>query len=347
MVYSLRIYKQRFKSDIIVKVAVIGATGLVGDVFLKILAERGFPVTELYLYSSNRSAGVNLIFRDSEYRVMELCRRNLKPVDLALFSAGAATAREWAGIFAETGALVVDNSSAFRRDAQIPLIVPEVNAEAAFKHRGIIANPNCSTIGMVTVLQPLHAEFGLKSVIVTSFQSVSGAGRLALDEYRAQISGQSGETRVFSRKIAGNVIPQIGDFDDEGSTSEETKFSEESQKIMNIPDLTVTATAVRVPVETGHSLSVTASFANIPDLPTARQVLANSPGIRYLSIPDEYPTPLDCVGRDDVYIGRLRSIPGFAKALSLWIVSDNLRKGAALNAIQIAELVLLSNAAKK
>lgn len=322
------------------KVAVIGVTGLVGREFLRILAERDFPVTELFLYSSVRSSGSVIKFRDAEVKVRELNHHNFRRADLALFSAGAAAARKWAEPFAESGALVIDNSSAFRNDQDIPLVVPEVNPERAFKHRGIIANPNCSTIVMVTALQPLNLAFNLESVVVTSFQSVSGAGRLAVKEYTSQLSDPSHEHNIFPRTIGGNVIPHIGDFDIGGVSIEEQKFLHETRKIMELPDLKVSATAVRVPVETGHSLSIYASFKNEIKISRAQKILAASQGIRFLPKNEQYPTPLEVTGKDDVYIGRLRTAEGFPNAVNMWVVSDNLRKGAALNAIQIAELVL-------
>ena len=320
------------------KVAVIGATGLVGREFLRILEERDFPLTELFLYSSVRSAGSTIKYKTREVVVEELNHHNFRGVELAFFSAGAGTARKWAEPFAESGALVIDNSSAFRNDQGIPLVAPEVNPERAFKHRGIIANPNCSTIGMVTALQPLNLAFGLESIVVTSFQSVSGAGRLAVKEYKSQLSDPSIEKNIFQRRIAGNVIPQIGDFDSFGVSREERKFLDETRKIMGLPDLRVSATAVRVPVETGHSLSIFATFRDEIKMAKAREILAKARGIRFLQKNEHYPTPLEVSGSNEVYIGRFRLAEGFSNAVNMWVVSDNLRKGAALNAIQIAEL---------
>ena len=319
----------------------VGASGLVGEKFLQTLERRNFPVGDLVLYSTWRSAGRKMSFRDKEYTVVELNDHSLRNFDLALFSAGSAVARQWAGKFVQQGALVVDNSSAFRKEEDIPLIVPEVNGDAVKKHRGIIANPNCSTIGLVMALYPLHQIFRLKSIIVASFQSVSGAGRRARNELREQLSGGSAEPEIFPRQIGGNVIPQIGDFLSGGETFEEEKFRSESRKIMGLADLEVAATAVRVPVEVGHSLSVHAEFALTPHLDSAIERLEQSPGLILLKNPQDFPTPRQIAGRDEVFIGRLRQTPGFPNGLDLWLCCDNLLKGAALNAVQIAELALL------
>jgi len=323
--------------------AVVGAGGLVGEKFLEVLERRNFPVGELTLYSTMRSAGQQRIFRGEVYTIVELSDKSIKKFNLVLFSAGAAAAKLWAGKFAETRAVVVDNSSAFRQEEAIPLVVPEINGELLYNYRGIIANPNCSTIGMVAALFPLHKLFRLKSVIVTSYQSVSGAGRRALEEYRSQIRNDAAAVEVFTRRIGGNVIPQIGDFLASGESVEEGKFRDESRKIMGIPDLEVVPTAVRVPVEMGHSLALHAEFYNKPDLPAAREALSHCPGLVFKAKPEDFPTPREIAGSDEVFAGRLRQTEGFPYSLDLWVCSDNLLKGAALNAVQIAEKALLSD----
>lgn len=320
------------------RIAIIGASGLVGREFLKIIRQRNFPADDLVLYATSRSAGMQIEFCGKTLTIIELSEGSLRGVDLALFSAGAGTAKVWAPKFAQLGALVVDNSSAFRMNEDVPLVVPEVNPEAVKLHSGIIANPNCSTIGMVAALHPLHKAFGLKSIVVTSFQSVSGGGRKSLNEMLEQTKDPNVKPSAFPRKIAFNAIPQIGDFLPSGETSEERKFREEARKIMAIPHLEVVPCAVRVPVEVGHSLSIFAQFEKSFDLEAAKTVVENRPGLILSQKDEDYPTPLQIAGRDEVFIGRMRIPQGFANALNMWVVSDNVRKGAALNAIQIAEL---------
>lgn len=326
-------------------VSIVGATGLVGDMFLRTLEERDYPVSTILPYATEKSAGVKVHFKGKNYTVKRLQGGNIKKCELAFFSGGAKTAKRWAGAFRDAGALVVDNSSAFRGDNDVPLVVPEVNPDSVRDHHGIISNPNCSTIGMVVALNPLHRAFSLKSVIVTSFQSVSGAGRDAVMELERQQSDNHALPQVFPRRIAGNCLPQIGEFLHSGETVEERKFRDESRKIMNLPELEVCATAVRVPVTVGHSLSIHARFSRPVNEDEALELLASAPGIRLFSSPDEYPTPLEVAGMDLTLVGRVRSVPGFDRSLNLWVVVDNLRKGAATNAVQIAEIALLNKAA--
>lgn len=325
------------------KVAVIGATGLVGDVFLRVLEERSFPVSVLFPYASKISAGVEIMFNGDAYNVRTLEEENIEKCDLALFSSGSEIALKWAKVFADKGALVVDNSSAFRADPDIPLVIPEVNSEILKNYNGIVANPNCSTIGMVMALYPLHLKYELKSIIVTSFQSVSGAGRQAVYELELQNGDFVKEAKVFTRQIRANCIPQIGDILADGETAEEKKFRVESRKIMNIPDLEVSATAVRVPVVIGHSLSIHAVFSKKVTPEQAIDILNRRPGIKVYPRGDEFPTSQDATGNDLTHVGRIRNAQGFKNVLNMWVVLDNLRKGAATNAIQIAEKVLIED----
>ena len=350
------------------RIAIVGVTGIIGQYFLRVLEERSFPVTELIPYASVKSAGQKVTFSGNQFSVIGLCPENVTDCDIAFFSAGAGVSLEYAQLFTKKKALVIDNSSAFRSDKKIPLIVPEVNPQAVTIKRGIIANPNCSTIGIVTAINPLHRRYGLKKMVVTNLQSVSGAGRKALSEYRDEISGQRVKEKVFQRQIAGNLIPQIGSFTDAGITEEELKVRDESRKILGIPQLEVSATAVRVPVEIGHCSVIHAEFQQEPDIIEVRDILEHAPGVKLLSGQD-YITPFEIAGKpswmdgianhpqlrmkkaarglrsrylqnnDEVFISRVRIPEGFANCLDMWVCSDNLRKGAALNAIQIAELV--------
>jgi aspartate-semialdehyde dehydrogenase len=310
--------------------------------FLRILEERKFPVSELLPYATDRSSGMKTYFRGDEIPVKILNYKNIESCELALFSCGSENAKIWAREFVKAKALVVDNSSAFRADPDIPLVVPEVNSEDISRHNGIIANPNCSTIGLVVALYPLHRAFGLKSVIVTSFQSVSGAGRKALEELERQIEDPDSPAREFPHKIALNCLPKIGAFLESGETVEERKFRDESRKIMKIPHLTVSATAVRVPVKVGHSLSVHAQFEKPATAKEAKEILAKAPDLKLFSKDQDFPTPIEVAGQDAVFVGRVRIVEGFPHSLNLWVIVDNLRKGAATNAIQIAELALLN-----
>ena len=319
------------------RIAIVGATGIVGQYFLRILEERNFPVTELIPYASVRSVGKKITFSGNSYDVIGLRPEVINDCDIAFFSAGAGISEEYAPLFAEKNSLVIDNSSAFRNVENVPLIVPEVNPQAVTINRGIIANPNCSTIGIVTAVNPLHCRYGLKRMVVTNLQSVSGAGRKALSEFRDEMSGKRIADKVFPRQIAGNLFPQIGSFTDAGITQEEQKVRDESRKILGIPQLEVAATAVRVPVEIGHCSVVHAEFHKEPDLIEVQDLLKYAPGVKLLSGQD-FITPYEIAGLDEVFISRVRIPEGFPDSLDLWVCSDNLRKGASLNAIQIAEL---------
>lgn len=325
------------------KVAVVGATGLVGDVFLRVLEERSFPVDELLLFASKKSSGVEILFNDVRYKVKALQKNKIPECDIALFSAGSEVAKVWAKDFADKGALVIDNSSAFRSDNDTPLVIPEINIGDVKNVPGIVANPNCSTVGMVMALYPLHLKFGLKSVVVTSFQSVSGAGRNAVFELELQNGNFAKNAKIFTRQIRSNCIPQIGEFLEQSETSEEAKFRNESRKIMNAPDLQVSATAVRVPVVVGHSLSIHAVFDQHVPPAAAYDCLNKFSGIKIYPDTDEFPTALDAAGNDLVHIGRIRNVQGFKNALNMWVTLDNLRKGSATNAIQITEKLLIEN----
>lgn len=326
-------------------VAVVGATGLVGREFLQILEERQFPASEVRLYASGRSAGETLVFRGRDLIVQNLAHADFDGVDLVLSSPGAAVSREFAPKAVAAGAVVVDNSSAFRMEPDVPLVVPEVNPEAVRWHRGIIANPNCSTIQLVVVLWPIHQAFGLERVVVSTYQAVSGAGRKAMEELLSQcvalLNQRPLRIEKFPHQIAFNVLPHIDVFEEDGSTREEVKVVRESRKIMGLPNLRIVATAVRVPVMNGHSESVNIELARPATPEDVREVLSKAPGLVVHDDPSEaaYPMPLLASGRDEVFVGRIRRDPSVENGIALWISADNLRKGAALNAIQIAELL--------
>jgi aspartate-semialdehyde dehydrogenase len=329
------------------RVAVVGATGAVGETMLEILAERNFPVAELIPLASSRSAGSTVEFAGDEYVVQDLATFDPTGVDIALFSAGGDTSLEYAPRFAEAGCYVVDNSSAWRMHDDIALVVPEVNPDALHMARAnrIIANPNCSTIQMVVALKPLHDAVPIERVVVSTYQAVSGAGRKAMDELADQtrhlLNGQAYDVDVFPARIAFNVIPQIDSFLDDGYTKEERKMMEETRKIMGA-DIAVTATTVRVPVFYGHSESVNVTFAAAMDADTARDLLAEAEGICVVDDPsnEDYPLASEAAGSDPVWVGRIRNDNSFRNSLHLWVVADNVRKGAALNAVQIAELLV-------
>jgi aspartate-semialdehyde dehydrogenase len=328
------------------RVAIVGATGMVGQEMRKVLEQRGFPLEGLKLLASERSRGRSFDFHGETIDVEVLDEGSFTDVDIALFSAGASISKKFAPLAAEAGAVVIDNSSAFRMDPGVPLVVPEVNAGEAQKHNGIIANPNCSTIQLVVVLDPLHREFTIRRVVISTYQSVSGTGKEAVDELRQQIKdiedGRQVSVDVYPYQIAYNVLPHIDVFLDNGYTKEEMKMVEETRKIMGEPDLPVTATAVRVPVLVGHSESVNIQFARPVEPGEARQILAGAPGVAVIDDPSQnlYPLAIDCEGKDPSYVGRIRNDDSAENSLNMWIVSDNLRKGAALNAVQIAELLL-------
>jgi aspartate-semialdehyde dehydrogenase len=329
------------------KVAVVGATGAVGEMMLSVLAERKFPVGELVALASERSAGGEVAFGDDEVMVRDLATFDPAGVDIALFSAGGDVSREYAPKFAAAGAVVIDNSSAFRRDDDVPLVVAEVNPEALKQRpRGIIANPNCSTMQMLVALAPLHRAAGIERINVATYQSVSGTGRRALEELGRQtaalLSFQPVEAEVYPVQIAFNVIPHGGDFLDNGYTSEEMKLVWETRKILGDESIGVNATVVRVPVFYGHSEAVSIETRDKLTAAQARALLEAAPGVEVVdeAVGGGYPTPVThASGRDPVYVGRIREDLSHPRGLNLWIVSDNIRKGAALNAVQLAELV--------
>jgi aspartate-semialdehyde dehydrogenase len=332
------------------RVAVVGATGNVGREMLTTLAERNFPVDEMFALASTRSAGVEVSFGEKDIlKVQALDTFNFKGVDIVLSSAGAKISADFAPRAAAAGAIIIDNTSHFRMDPDVPLVVPEVNAAAiaGYKKKNIIANPNCSTIQMVVALKPLHDMAKIKRIVVATYQSVSGGGKEAMDELFNQTRGiyvnQAIEKERFTKQIAFNVIPHIDVFMDDGSTKEEWKMSVETRKILD-PKIRVSATCVRVPVFIGHAEAVNVEFERSISAEEARSILKNAPGIAVVDhrVDEGYVTPVECVGEDKVYVSRIREDPTIENGLSLWVVADNLRKGAALNAVQIAE-ILASN----
>ena len=328
------------------KVAVVGATGAVGEVMLSVLAERNFPVGEIVALASERSAGGHVSFGDDDVLVRDLATFDPAGVDIALFSAGGDVSREYAPKFAAAGAVVIDNSSAFRQDDDVPLVVAEVNPEAARQRpRGIIANPNCSTMQMLVALAPIHREAGIERINVATYQSVSGAGKEGMDELfeqtRAVFVADPISTKKFTKRIAFNVIPHIDVFMDDGSTKEEWKMVAETKKMLD-PKIKVTATCVRVPVFIGHSEAVNIEFEQPITADEARDILREAPGCLVVDKHEDggYITPLESAGEDATYISRIREDSTIDNGLNIWVVSDNLRKGAATNAVQIAEEML-------
>jgi len=329
------------------KVAVVGATGLVGSKMLQVLAERNFPVTELIPVASERSVGKEVEFKGEKYIVVSMMDAIAAKPAIAIFSAGGSTSLEWAPKFAEAGITVVDNSSAWRMDPARKLIVPEINADVLTKDDKIIANPNCSTIQMVVALNPLHKKYKITRVVVSTYQSVTGTGKKAVDQLRAerekQVNGMNREYEMaYKYPIDLNVIPQIDVFLDNAYTKEEMKMVNETKKIMRDDSIRVTATTVRIPVTGGHSESVNVEFENEFDIDEVKKLLCKAPGV--IVIDDcsnqQYPMPLDAHEKDEVFVGRLRRDETQPKTLNMWIVSDNLRKGAATNAVQIAEYLV-------
>ncbi|MDL5510468.1 aspartate-semialdehyde dehydrogenase [Arenibacter sp. M-2] len=323
------------------KVAVVGATGMVGEVMLKVLAERNFPVTELLVVASERSVGKKLSFQDKEYTLIGLETAVAAKPDIAIFSAGGDTSLEWAPKFAAVGTTVIDNSSAWRMDPTKKLVVPEINASELTKEDKIIANPNCSTIQMVLALSPLHKKYKMKRVVVSTYQSVSGTGVKAVRQLENEIAGIQGEM-AYPYPIGKNALPHCDVFLDNGYTKEEMKLAREPQKIFNDRTFSVTATAVRIPTAGGHSESVNVEFENDFDLSEVRRLLSETPGIVVQDNTDTntYPMPIYAHGKDDVFVGRIRRDETQANTLNMWIVADNLRKGAATNAVQIAEYLV-------
>jgi len=323
-------------------VAVVGATGMVGRKMLQVLEERKFPVGELYPFASPKSAGKVIKFRGRNYKVLPLTPANIeaRKIDLALFSAGADVSDRFAPIFAERKIVVVDNSSRWRTDPEVPLVVPEVNAEKIADHNYIIANPNCSTIQAVVALAPIHKHYGLKRVVYTTFQAVSGAGMGGYEDLENGVKGMA--PKKFPKPIFGNCLPHIDKFLPDGYTKEEEKMIFETKKILGLPNLKVTATCVRVPVYYGHSESINIE-TEIPAAPEkVRFFLGGSPSIKIVDSPEKglYPTPLDCANRDEVFVGRIRADESVPNGLNMWVVADNIRKGAATNAVQIAEILV-------
>lgn len=327
-------------------VAIAGASGAVGETFLQILEERNFPIRNLTLLASARSVGKKLKFKGEDYTVEELTHDSFKDIDIALFSAGGARSLEFAPSAAKAGALVIDNSSAFRMEKDVPLVVPEVNPQDAFKHNGIIANPNCTTIIMVVALKPLHDYSKIKRVVVSSYQSASGAGAKAMEELMQQArdwaAGKELKVENFVHQLLFNVIPHIDKFTENGYTKEEMKMFNETRKIMGDNEIKVTATCVRVPTLSAHSEAVTVETEKEISVEKARELFASAKGLQLMDNPDknEYPMPLFVAGKDDCYVGRIRKDISAENSLNFWVVGDQLRKGAALNAIQIAELFI-------
>lgn len=321
------------------KIAVVGATGLVGSEILKVLQERKFKFEELYLVASERSAGKKLDYNGKSYTIIGMEDAVSKKPDIAIFSAGGDTSLEWAPRFAEAGAIVVDNSSAWRMNPKNKLIVPEINGHTLRIDDRVIANPNCSTIQMVIALAPLHSKYKVKRVVVSTYQSVTGTGKAAVDQLMAERDGKDVTDGPYPYRIDLNVLPQIDVFMDNDYTKEEMKMVNETKKIFGDDSIQVTATAVRIPVMGGHSESVNVEFENEFDMKELRQLLSNVPGLVVVDDPanKKYPMPQDAHGKDEVFVGRLRRDETQPKTLNMWIVADNLRKGAATNAVQIAE----------
>ena len=326
-------------------IAIVGITGAVGQEMINCLEERNFPVKELRPLASARSAGKKMNFRGNEIIIQELTEKSFEGIDIALFSAGGGISKTYAPIAAEAGAVVVDNSSAFRMDETVPLVVPEINPEEVQNHSGIIANPNCTTIVTLMGLNPLHKKWKALNIIASSYQAVSGSGAQGIEELKSQINaianGNEIEKKVYPCQIAHNVIPQVDVFLENGYTKEEMKMENEGRKILGAPNLKASVTCVRVPVYRSHSIAVTAQFASDPDIEEARILIDQADGVGIMDKPDSgiFPTPLDTTNKDDCLVGRVRKDIVLDKALSFWVVGDQVRKGAALNAVQIAELL--------
>ncbi len=336
--YSLFLYK--FPT---MKIAVVGATGMVGEVMLKVLEERQFPITELIPVASEKSVGKEIVFKGKSYKVVGMQEAvNAKPA-IAIFSAGGQTSLEWAPVFAAAGITVIDNSSAWRMHPEKKLIVPEINASALSADDKIIANPNCSTIQMVLTLAPLHKKYKIRRIIVSTYQSITGTGVKAVKQLENEYAGVQGEM-AYKYPIHRNAIPQCDVFEDNGYTKEEMKLVRETQKILD-NSIRVTATAVRVPIVGGHSEAVNVEFENDFDLSEVRRILHETPGIKVQDNPDTFtfPMPIYAQGKDDVFVGRIRRDESQTNTLNMWIVADNLRKGAATNAVQIAEYLVANH----
>lgn len=334
-------------------VAVVGATGMVGQKMIEVLLERKFPIGELRLLASSRSADTKIEAGGKVYTVEELVPESFEGINFAFFSAGESISKEFAPEAVKRGAVVIDNSNAFRMDEGVPLVVPEVNPDSAFDHKGVIANPNCSTIQMVVALQPLQEAAGIKRVVASTYQAVSGAGKEAVDELREQTRAALAGDPVPAERIphkgaiknyqlAFNCVPQIDVFVEDGYCKEEMKMIRETRKIMGISDMPVTATTVRLPVSNGHSIALNVELNQPLSASAARDLLAKSPGVKVVDDPEKlaYPMPLDADDDDAVFVGRIRPDHSVKNGLNLWVVSDNIRKGAATNSIQIAELLI-------
>jgi aspartate-semialdehyde dehydrogenase len=327
-------------------VAVVGATGAVGEEMLRILEERSFPVRNLRVIASERSEGRVLKFCGENLKVERLSSASFRGVEIALFSAGAEISKEFSPQAVEKGSVVVDNSSAFRMESKVPLVVPEVNPHALNHHQGIIANPNCSTIQLVVAINPLHQITRIKRLVISTYQAVSGTGREAMEELNHQIQqwlkGEGIKKEVYPHQIAFNLLPHIGEFLTNGYTDEELKLVNETKKIMEDDRIGVTATCVRVPVFIGHSEAVTVETEKELSVPQVKKIMSRAPGVilQDNSVARVYPLPLEAAGKDEVFVGRIRKDESIKNGINLWIVADNLRKGAALNTIQIAELLI-------
>jgi aspartate-semialdehyde dehydrogenase len=329
------------------RVGVLGATGLVGTTILELLAARGFPAAEVVPFASERSVGKEVEWNGSVLTCRELSEDSIQGLDLVLSSAGGAVSAEWTPRLVRAGAVVIDNTSYWRMHDDVPLVVAEVNPDAATGHSGIVANPNCSTMQMVVALKPLHEEAGIERLVVSTYQAVSGTGKAAIDELLEQshalLHGSERAAEVYPHPIAFNALPQAGSFPaGDDHTDEERKLINETRKILGDPGIRVSATCVRVPVVTGHSEAVNVETKRPLEPERARELLAAAPGVTVVDDPAaaRYPMAIEAVGKDDVFVGRIRRDPGNERALDLWIVSDNLRKGAATNAVQIAELLV-------
>lgn len=324
-------------------VAVVGATGMVGRMFLKVLEENKFPINNFYVFASAKSAGSKLSFNGKEYEVEELKESSFdRHIDIALFSAGGDTSKKYSPIAASKGVIVIDNSSAFRMDPAVPLVVPEVNPQAVKKHKGIISNPNCSTIQAVVALKPLHDKYGIKRIVYSTYQAVSGTGLKGVTDLEEGIKGNP--PKAYAHPIAFNCLPHIDVFLENGYTKEEIKMIDETKKIFDDQSLKITATTVRVPVYNGHSESINVEFNKDFDINELRELLSNSPGIVVQDDPDNnvYPLAINASGKNEVFVGRIRRDYSVEYGINLWVVADNVRKGAAANAVQIAELLINS-----
>ena len=326
-------------------VAVVGATGAVGTEMIATLQQRQFPVGKLRLFASEKSEGSSLEFKGKKISVETINENSFKGIDIALFSAGAERSKKWAPVAARSGCVVIDNSSQWRMDPEVPLVVPEVNPHDLDWHKGIIANPNCSTIQMVVALKPIHDAAKIRRVVVTTFQAVSGTGKKAMDELMQQtadlLNFKNIKCNVYPHQIAFNVLPQIDKFLDNGYTKEEMKMVNETRKIIGDNSIRVTATTVRVPVFRGHSEALNIETKKKLTANQVRELLAQAPGVIVFDAPEKsiYPLPIHCDGKDEVFVGRIREDESIENGINMWIVSDNLRKGAALNAVQIAEVL--------